>query len=791
MPCNIQVADQQAIDQKLKLFFKEYKDKLQLPDFDNISDLPRIIKVPGVWSLKGTPTEERPHRQAKLIQLGETSKIQEVSDYILSLQPTAEEPKNNKITAEHTATVTINPVKLMKLRPCFVAFISSPGRNRVSSIDNRNEETGMRKALVREMYVSGGFNKDEILEVCQKFDDYNYDKSESEVKSELNAITAKKAKTWKCKSIHKNGGCLGETCRFYKRKITNVGTTEREEDKGETPTFESFCVPNENGTYEFKPALVARWLKDNEHFKIDRESGIFYYGSETKGKWDTRGEVHLQELLSVILGENNRASHYTNILHDLKGLTYEDVVFSKKIAMENGSLDVETLELTPFTLGEMTLYSVPVTYNPNIDKKYLANWLEFLKQVASPEDLATLQEWFGHVFLADYRFHRVLWIHGEGRNGKGVFDRTIQGLVGKENFSSVGLEELDGNHRFSLCQLYGKLYNSSSEPTTHKVFRTEIFQKVSGGDSIKAERKGKDDRVEFTNCAKLTIIGNKFPEIDSPTTAFKDRMMFIKFPNYFGVKERKPNLEKTWLDYENQRSAIFNWAMEGLQRLLKQGYFTESKTQRETEIEFQRVTDNVGAFQKEKGIIDKNRVSSRAEALDAYYEYCEDIGVEPVSKSRFTQAMQKLAPRVKDGWAKTAGKNERVWLGFGLKNLNVLDLDQPPQLPQQPQQKTLSDIGTESLNNIERENSVVNVATVAKSQVTVVQESSGVRQLEAQPYFNNCYFCQKPIYEPDAITDDFTEHKPAHKECYDKNKAQLKPTERGQSADYPEPGSEY
>jgi hypothetical protein len=47
LPIDIEVKDQKDIDAKLKLFFAEYKEKLKLPEFDNISDLPRIIKVPG------------------------------------------------------------------------------------------------------------------------------------------------------------------------------------------------------------------------------------------------------------------------------------------------------------------------------------------------------------------------------------------------------------------------------------------------------------------------------------------------------------------------------------------------------------------------------------------------------------------------------------------------------------------------------------------------------------------------------------------------------------------------
>jgi P4 family phage/plasmid primase-like protien len=475
-----------------------------------------------------------------------------------------------------------------------------------------------------------------------------------------------------------------------------------------------------NGKGVFKTALVAQYLHSNYHFKIDRATEILYYGDEKTGLWKQKGEIYLQELLANLLGEENTKAIYQNVLHDLKGLSYTDIVFSKKLAVENGLLDAETKEFVKPTLNEMAFHSIPVNYNPNVDSHKLDNWLEFLKQVANPEDIPMLQEWMGYCLLPDYRFHKVLWVHGDGRNGKGVFDRTIQGIIGKDNVANVGLEELDGDHRFALAQLYGKLYNSSSEPTTNKIFRTEVFQKVSGSDTIKAERKNANDRLEFVNCAKLTIIGNKFPKIHTPTTAFKERMMFVKFPNFFDDKAQIHNLEKNWLTDPEQKSAILNWMLDGLQRLIEQNGFTKSKTQEQTEIEFQRTSDPVSAFTKEMGIFQKNLATTRATALDAYAKYCDDIGVglEKNYQSHFTQGMQSLKPKVKDGWVYKP-KKERAWLGFGLKDAETLDMEQQEQ-PEH--QKTLMNIENDS-NILENKKAVLTVPTVPNTEKSALGES--------------------------------------------------------------------
>jgi putative DNA primase/helicase len=431
------------------------------------------------------------------------------------------------------------------------------------------------------------------------------------------------------------------------------------------PTYAAFCDDSENET-GFKPARVSEWLAENKYFKTDRKTDILYYGDEVKGVWTQDGEVKLQEILAAILGEENRVSHYNNILHALKGLTYCDIEFSQKIAVENGLLDVETGELTPFTLEEMAFYSVPTTYNKEAD---CPNFKEFLKQVLNIEDIPTLQEWSGYLLLPDYRFHKLLWVHGPGWNGKGVWQRTMEGILGPDNVSSVGLEEFDGSHRFAMRHLYGKLFNPCSEPTTNRILQTPLLKKATGQDTISAECKGKDKRIEFRNVAKITVLANKFPKVNDSTTAFTERRLFVKFPYEFIGKEVILNLEKVWLENPEEKSGILNWMLEGLQRLLAQGYFTESKSQEETEIEFQRASDTISAFIKEMAIFSKNLVTTRSDAFEAYKNYCDVFGLEAENDKKFTQRL-KETPKVKVTTTTAKGNRLRAWQGLGLKKLN-------------------------------------------------------------------------------------------------------------------------
>ncbi len=515
---------------------------------------------------------------------------------------------------------------------------------------------------------------------------------------------------------------------------------KNKEAKGiEYPDYNYFCpiINDQTGEREpFKPAKVAIWLATEDHFKTDEKTDILYWGDAKTGLWTKEGETALRKIVTKILGEHDKESHYKNILYTLKSLTYTNPNFSIKLACDNGLLDVETTNFSPFNLDEMVFYRIPITYNPNIDKSKLENWLKFLNQVAKPDDIPLLQEWFGYCLLPDYRFHKALWIHGEGRNGKGVFDRTIKGILGPDNYSTVGLERLDGSQRFVLKDLYGKLYNSSSEPMSNKIFQVELFQKLTGGDAVDAEFKGINKEKRFVSAAKQTIIGNKFPKIINPTQAFKDRMLFVKFENHFNDKQQIPNLERLWLNDPEQKTAIFNWALEGLQRLLKQGHFSTTKTQEETQIMFNRVTDNVTAFIMECGKIDKNLTTTRSEVLEAYQQYCEEMGLEQRKPTYLTQALQKLAPKVKDGWIYKP-KKERAWIGFGLLIREQQFIDQPMEQMEQMEQQNIPSYIFEKSKKIEENKSAVpTVLSVPnKEQVILKTGDSGLKRLEVNPDF--------------------------------------------------------
>ena len=208
---NIPISNHGEIDAKLKAFFAEIKHEFSY--LDNISDLPRIIKVAGSMNLKGEDTPERPHRISKLIQVGDLKPNIKLQNYI----------QENKIgetaptLSDTTKKVELDPNKIKQLRPCMQHFLMNGGR--FIAKGDRNAETGARKSFYAEM-IEANFSQAEILTASSGFDDFNPVKCQRELdKLYVTKRQEGALKPWKCETLQQHSICIGDECSFYVKRI--------------------------------------------------------------------------------------------------------------------------------------------------------------------------------------------------------------------------------------------------------------------------------------------------------------------------------------------------------------------------------------------------------------------------------------------------------------------------------------------------------------------------------------------------------------------------------------------
>lgn len=61
-----------------------------------------------------------------------------------------------------------------------------------------------------------------------------------------------------------------------------------------------------------------------------------------------------------------------------------------------------------------------------------------------------------------------------------------------------------------------------------------------------------------------------------------------------------------------------------------------------------------------------------------------------------------------------------------------------------------------------------NTESLTSNELNTPQLVGETKPKPQEPFFHHCFFCQEPIMTDDWVTDEFTNRKPAHPECYEK-----------------------
>ena len=249
---------------------------------------------------------------------------------------------------------------------------------------------------------------------------------------------------------------------------------------------------------------------------------------------------------------------------------------SNLIVYQNGilNLDNDTRQLIPHTPDFFTFNSLKYDYD---ESAQCPNWLKFLDSIWQNDEMLKLQlqEWMGYCLSNDTSLQKFAILMGKSRGGKGVIGDIIRHMVGIENTVAPTLSNLVKD---------STLYSMSTSklvliPDAHSVnFGTRDavlsnFKAITGGDPIDYHVLYKGTQTDTFNC-HIMLSTNNMPEFVDSSGALANRMLIFPFHVSFAGKEDKdlkPRLLK-------EISGISNWALAGLERLNKNGKFTEAES---------------------------------------------------------------------------------------------------------------------------------------------------------------------------------------------------------------------
>lgn len=409
---------------------------------------------------------------------------------------------------------------------------------------------------------------------------------------------------------------------------------------------------------EILSELSVITLSDTEEIYV-YENGVYKEGGESRIRQlaqeklrDKATRYRLNEVVNYIKNERN-------VIIDREDLNRE----TRIINLKNGLYDLSTGEFRLHTPDFLSTIQIPVNYN---SKATCPTFDKFLSEVVSEKDGKVVVEVAGYALIPENRMKKSCMFVGIGDNGKTVLLEFFRRFIGKENTSSESLQNLTNNNH-STANLYGKLLNIASDIGDSKIYQTNMFKAITGGDKIRGERKFQT-AFDFANTARLIFAANKLPAPkDENDNAFFKRWILITFPHIFEGENADENLlEKLTADEE--LSGFLNKALEALKELLIRGEFSDSSTVEEIKRTYMVNSDSFSAFIEECVERGTGGKVYKDELYKKYLEWCP-ASVNPVRERSFNIRLTKSGfISHKDSVPDEEGKRNNYWMDVSIND---------------------------------------------------------------------------------------------------------------------------
>lgn len=310
----------------------------------------------------------------------------------------------------------------------------------------------------------------------------------------------------------------------------------------------------------------------------------------------------------------------------------------KYIGFANGILDVETATMQDFTPDIVITNRIPWEYEARVQSPIVDKCLN--EWACGDSDIrALLEEMAGYCLYRANSFQKMFILTGEKANGKSTFLDLLTVSIGAGNCSALDLASV--GERFGTAVLAGKLANIGDDISDDFLdgANTAIIKKIVTGERLTAEFKGRD-LFEFSPYAKMIFSANDIPRMKDRTGAMLRRLVIVPFNARFEGKGDSHLREK--LRTKEAAETMLKYAVEGLDRLLKQGEFTHSTLVQAELDDFEISNDPIKSFLKDylqSG--DELFRNSVSDVYRAYQVYCVENGYKSVNKNLFGRYIKK------------------------------------------------------------------------------------------------------------------------------------------------------
>ena len=330
--------------------------------------------------------------------------------------------------------------------------------------------------------------------------------------------------------------------------------------------------------------------------------------------------------------------------------------------LENGTLNLETLELQPHCRDDLITKIAPVSFNQD---GQCPTWLSFLERIFNQdaELISFVQRAIGYSMTDSVREEVFFFCHGGGSNGKTTLINTVADMLG-DYASPIRIEALlatdrnrGGGANEDIANLFRVRFAHTGEPNNQFRLNEALIKQLTGRDKIHARRLY-EDLFEFEPTHKIWFAANHKPEIRGVDEGIWRRVMMIPFEVTIPERERDRDLSKK---LKSELDGIFTWVVEGLRTYQERGLDPPERVRAAKEA-YRREMDILADFVEAKCQVGEGCFVAKADLLEVYNQF---VGMEAVQPKTFSKLLKERG--FQDGQRKINGKNTKIWKGVSIK----------------------------------------------------------------------------------------------------------------------------
>lgn len=314
-----------------------------------------------------------------------------------------------------------------------------------------------------------------------------------------------------------------------------------------------------------------------------------------------------------------------------------------KINLHNGTFIVskDFVGLREHRSDDYFFYTLPFNYDPSATCPLFMEYLD--RAIPEKECQMMLAEFAGYPLARNLKMEMAAVLYGPGRTGKSTFSTVLSKMYGEENIAPYSLSSLCGTKEscsYNRADLGNYILNYSTE-MGGKDCDHNLVKKVISREPVEA-RKPYGDPFILRNYCPVMFNVNEMPPMEN-TSALRRRIRFAPFL-------RPVSLDIMDVGYadrivEKELSGVFNWALEGLRRLMTNKRFTVSPLGEATAKELWIENDNVLAFLEITTYVPSHSDKEYKKTVVFYAEYsefCKENGYRKLSCVKFLKRLEGL-----------------------------------------------------------------------------------------------------------------------------------------------------